>query len=186
MKETQVRFQSQESVAVERASAGAARLLMFPTEREKAIIPLPDELAKEARKGTLSLITFEGDSLEGIGIFDGDEAVCQKVSKRDIKLDDICIVHILHLNDTLAKRLIHGKDTITLRSFHPDIPDMVLAPEQLMIQGVVKRLFLDKNDQGTFFRTPRPPRISRVERKQRVAAAIKGMTKPLVEEKFEF
>lgn len=148
---------------------------------------MPEDLAKKAKNGYLDVVTLQGDSLEGIGLFDGDRVICRvAVTRREVKADDICIVYVEGFADSLAKMVIFDGKEVILKSFNPDIPDLTFHRNEVEIQGIILELLSKREPDGTFFRIPRSNRISRTERKQRVAAAIKSMQKPVEEEKFEF
>lgn len=180
------RFNNLRNVTVRnRTTATAGRLLTFPSDRELVVLPLPEDLALKADKGLVDLVTLEGDSLEGIGLFDGDRVLCQTtISRSQIKPSDICIVYLQDTNETLAKRVIFDGEYVTLKSFNPDVADILLPKDKVQVQGVVLELLMRPEADGTFFREPKPARISRLERKERVRAAIQAHTKPPFEEPF--
>lgn len=185
-KETKARFLNQEPVKLNNTSTAAAgRVLSFPADREKQELALPPDLARKARKGTVDLVTLEGNSLEGIGIYDGDQVLCQTaVTRRQITPTSICIVHLVETNETLAKRVIYKSGMVTLRSFNPQIPDITLRPEQVQVQGIVLKLLRGPDSEGTFFRAASKTRISAKERTAKVAELVQRFTK--VEEPLPF
>jgi phage repressor protein C with HTH and peptisase S24 domain len=174
-KETTAAFQHRENVQVAaRAIAGAsAKVLDFPVDRGGVVLPLPPDLAKLAKKGAVDLVTLTGDSLEGIGLFDGDQVLCKTAfSKRDIKANTVCIVYVPKKNETFAKKVVFKDGSVILRSFNPNIADQVYGPEEVEIQGIVLNLLLGQDAAGRFCREPSAGRLSRSERGKRVAAAI--------------
>lgn len=186
--EAKARFHHLENVAVNnRSTATAGRLLTFPADREKESIALPPDLARKAQKGTVDLVTIEGNSLEGIGIFDGDQVLCQTaVSRRQIKGKTICIVYLPETDETLAKRVIYKNGVVVLRSFNPRIADITLRPEQVEVQGIVLKLLRDPDTEGTFFRAPELRSVSLAEKKRTIATLIKRFEKPVEKEELPF
>lgn len=177
--ETRARFHNLENVTVSnKATATAGRLITFPADRAKETLALPAELARKAQKGAVDLVTLEGNSLEGIGIYDGDQVLCQTaVTRKDVKPTSICIVYLLETDETLAKRVIFRNGVITLKSFNPNIADIVLRPDQVQIQGIVLKLLRGPDSEGTFNRSSRA-RVSAAERKSKLAKLLKQFEKP--------
>lgn len=187
--EVSARFHNLENVVVSNRSTAAAgaRLLSFPSDREKETIALPTDLATKAKKGTVDLVTLEGDSLEGIGIFHGDQVLCQTTfTKRQIKPHHICIVYLHETDETLAKSVAYKQDSVILRSYNARIPDIVLRPEQVEVQGIVLKLLREPDAFGSFVRVPEPDVVNRIEKRRRVAQAIQSLQKPPVVEEWEF
>lgn len=184
--ETRARFNHLENVAVNDTEAGAsAKVFHFPADRRKTIIPLPPELAKLAKKGMVDVVTLVGDSLEGIGLFDGDQVICKTAfSKKEIKAHSICIVYVQPLNDTFAKRVIFKDSHVILRSFNPNIEDMIYSPDEIEIQGIVLNLLLGQDAAGRFQRAPELKPISRSERSNRIAQAMQMFIEPEEEPPF--
>lgn len=127
----------------------------------------------------VDVVTLNGDSLEGIGLFDGDQVICKTAfSKREIKANTICIVYVRPLNDTFAKKIVFKEGNVILKSFNPNIEDKVYGPEEVEIQGIVLQLLLTQDASGKFLRIPENKPISRSERGKRVAAAMQSFVKP--------
>lgn len=188
-KETTARFHNLENVAVSnKPTAGAGRVLTFPADRETESLALPADLAQKARKGTVDLVTLEGNSLEGVGIYDGDQVLCQTaVSRRQIKSTSICIVYLPDTDETLAKRVIYRNGVVILRSFNPLIADITLRPEQVEVQGIVLKLLRDPDTEGTFIRAPKlQPSLSAVERNRKIAELVQRLEKPEKNEELPF
>lgn len=186
-KETRVRFQHLENVPVAaKTIAGAsAKILNFPVDRGQVVLPLPPDLAKLAKKGAVDLITLDGDSLEGIGLFDGDQVLCKTAfSKREIKANTVCIVYIPEQDDTFAKKVVFKDGNVILKSFNPNIADKVYGADEVVVQGIVIGLLLNPDSSGHFYRMPQNKQLSRAERGKRVAAAIQLFQKPPEEEPF--
>lgn len=190
VKETAARFENLENVQVSNrpeATAGPGKLLAFPTEREEQTMALPPRLAGLARKGMVDLVTLTGNSLEGIGIYDGDQVLCKTAfSRKEIKANTICIVYLPDTGETLAKKVIYRKNTVVLKSFHPNVEDMELQPEQVQVQGIVLRLLRRPDDEGRFDRRLPDSRISLTERKSRISALVKRFEKPEKKEDLPF
>lgn len=181
IEETRAKFLNLENVEVSgKALAGASgKLLGFPPDKSKVMLALPPEEAEMARKGMVDVVTLSGDSMEGIGLFDGDQVLCKTAfSKKDIKAKSVCIVFIHEQNDTFAKRVTFKDGNVILKSFNPNIPDKVYGPEEVTVQGIVTKLLLDQDPSGVFVRNPETKPISKSERQLRVAAAIKAHAKP--------
>jgi hypothetical protein len=148
-------------------------VLDFPVDRGGVVLPLPPDLAKLAKKGAVDLVTLSGDSLEGIGLFDGDQVLCKTAfGKRDIKANTVCIVYVPKLNGTFAKKVVYKDGNVVLKSFNPNIADQVYGADEVEIQGIVLNLLLGQDASGRFCREPGVGGISRAERGKRVAAAI--------------
>jgi len=65
--------------------------------------------------GIIKTMRVDDDCLEGEGIFEGDEIICQTVqSLADINEQTICIVRILATNETVAARVSFKGSYITL------------------------------------------------------------------------
>lgn len=128
-------------------------MLVFPTARDKETLALPPRLAEMARKGTVDLVTLHGNSLIKLGIYDGDQALTKKpYSKKEIGPKTICIVRVVHTNETFAKRVIYRGNRIILRSFNPEIPDMDVDPDEVEIQGIVLKILRSPDEMGHFDR----------------------------------
>jgi hypothetical protein len=156
VKETTARFENLENVDVSNspdATAGPGNLLPFPSDRDRETLALPPQLAGLARKGMVDLVTLSGNSLEGIGIYDGDQVLVKTAfSRKEIKAKTICIVYLPERNETLAKKVVYSKGWVTLKSFHPDVEDMVFRPDQVEVQAIVLRLLRRPDENGRFDR----------------------------------
>lgn len=186
-KETTAAFQNLENVQVAaKAVAGAsARVLEFPGDRGGVVLPLPPDLAKLAKKGAVDLVTLTGDSLEGIGLFDGDQVLCKTAfSKRDIKANTVCIVYVPAMNETFAKKVVFKDGNVILKSFNPNIEDRVYGADEVVVQGIVIHLLLGQDTSGRFNRVPEVRSLSRAERGRRVSAAIRTFQKEPEEDPF--
>jgi SOS-response transcriptional repressor LexA len=121
---------------------------------ELAALPMPPDLAELAKKGAVDLVTLTGDSLAGIGLFDGDQVLCKTAfSKREIKANTVCIVYVAKKNETFAKKVVFKDGSVILRSFNPNIADQVYGPDEVEIQGLVLNLLLGQDAAGRFCRS---------------------------------
>src|SRR5690606_233532 len=102
---------------------GAGRLLPFPTTEELTTkVFLPETIA---RSGPIGTLTVRGDSLNGLGIYDGDKLICkQAFSRKEIKADTVCVVYLCSTGEVLAKRVRFQEGHLVLRGFNRDTPDI--------------------------------------------------------------
>ena len=76
-----------------------------------------------------------GDSMRGLGIFDGDLLVVD----RSVSATDGCVVIAVVDGEFTVKQLLHTSGGQVLRAAHPSYPDVLIRPEQdLSIWGVVQ------------------------------------------------
>ena len=131
----------------------AGRAIAFPAPESTSIIALPERLVNLAQKGMIKTLTISGNSLAGIGIFDGDRVVCKKAfSKKEISNDTICIVYIPSLGETVAKKIRFIGDHMVLKSCNDEVPDMKVKPAEVEIRGVVIELHRKPDELGRFDR----------------------------------
>jgi hypothetical protein len=180
VREVKAKFEHLESVVVSNrpeATAGPGKLLPFPTERDQETLALPPRMASMARQGTVDLVTLTGNSLEGIGIYDGDQVLVKKAfSRKEITQKTVCIVHLLETNETLAKRVVYRKGVVILKSFHPNVADITVLPDQVEVQAIVVSLLRKPNEDGRFDR-PAAPKISPAERKAKLNELVERFQK---------
>ena len=75
-----------------------------------------------------------GDSMRGLGIFDGDLLVVD----RALPAAHGCVVIAVLDGEFTVKQLLHTPDGQVLRAAHPGYPDILIKPEQdFSIWGVV-------------------------------------------------
>jgi len=80
------------------------------------------------------LVRADGESMMGIGIFDGDVMVVNRAMPARHR--DIVIAAIN--GDTFVKRLIQGGQQIVLQSENPKFaPRYILEGDELLIRGIV-------------------------------------------------
>jgi hypothetical protein len=189
MREAIARFEDLENVVVSNrpeATAGPGKLLPFPVDRDQETLALPPKLASMARQGTVDLVTLTGNSLEGVGIYDGDQVLVKKAfSRKEITAKTICIVYLPDTNETLAKKVVYKKGSVILKSFHPAIADMILKPEQVEVQAIVVRLLRKPNEDGRFDR-PEAPKVSPAERKAKLNELVQRFRKAPKKEELPF
>jgi len=76
-----------------------------------------------------------GDSMRGLGIFDGDLLVVD----RSLPAAHGCVVIAVLDGEFTVKQLLHTAEGQVLRAAHPDYPDLHIKPEQdFSIWGVVR------------------------------------------------
>lgn len=79
-------------------------------------------------------LRINGDSMTGVGIFDGDLAVVEK--KRTARSGQIVVATVN--DEATVKRYLPGEEEILLKAENPDYPSVVVTPEDRMrIVGVV-------------------------------------------------
>lgn len=86
-------------------------------------------------KESTFFMRVSGDSMRGLGIFDGDLLVVD----RSVPATDGCVVIAVVDGEFTVKQWVHTAQGQVLRAAHPSYPDMVIKPEQdLSIWGVVQ------------------------------------------------
>ncbi len=76
-----------------------------------------------------------GDSMRGLGIFDGDLLVVD----RSVPATNGCVVIAVVDDEFTVKQLLHTPAGQVLRAAHPSYPDVAIKPEQdFSIWGVVQ------------------------------------------------
>ena len=92
-----------------------------------------DEHLVQHRESTF-FMRVAGDSMRGLGIFDGDLLVVD----RSLPAAHGCVVIAVLDGEFTVKQLLHTADGQILRAAHPDYPDTLIKPEQdFSIWGVV-------------------------------------------------
>ncbi len=189
VREASARFENLESVVVSNrpdATAGPGKLLPFPLDRDQETLALPPKLASMARQGTVDLVTLTGNSLEGIGIYDGDQVLVKKAfSRKEVTQKTVCIVYLPDTNETLAKKVVYKKGSVILKSFHPAVADMILHPEQVEVQAIVIRLLRQPDGDGRFDR-PAGPKISAAEKKAKLNQLVQSFQKKTKKDELPF
>ena len=132
----------------------AGRVVPFPAQvQQPATLALSPAQAALASEGLIKTMTINGDSLEGIGIFDGDSVIVKKAfSKREIGSNTICIVYIPANGEVCAKRVKFGEGRIRLESCNRDVPPMYFEPNDVEIRGVVIGLHRKPDAFGSFLK----------------------------------
>jgi len=107
----------------------------FPSPADDYVeqrISLDEHLIRH-RESTF-FMRVSGESMRGLGIFDGDLLVVD----RALPAAHGCVVIAVLDGEFTVKQLLHTADGQILRAAHPDYPDTLIKPEQdLLIWGVV-------------------------------------------------
>jgi len=92
-----------------------------------------DEHLIQHRESTF-FMRVAGESMHGLGIFDGDLLVVD----RALPATHGCVVIAVLDGEFTVKQLLHTPDGQVLRAAHPDYPDQHIKPEQdFSVWGVV-------------------------------------------------
>jgi DNA polymerase V len=92
-----------------------------------------DEHLIQHRESTF-FMRVSGESMRGLGIFDGDLLVVD----RALPAAHGCVVIAVLDGEFTVKQLLHTADGQILRAAHPDYPDTLIKPEQdFSVWGVV-------------------------------------------------
>ena len=92
-----------------------------------------DEHLIQHRESTF-FMRVAGESMHGLGIFDGDLLVVD----RALPAVHGCVVIAVLDGEFTVKQLLHTPDGQVLRAAHPDYPDTLIKPEQdFSVWGVV-------------------------------------------------
>jgi len=92
-----------------------------------------DEHLIQHRESTF-FMRVSGDSMRGLGIFDGDLLVVD----RALPAAHGCVVIAVLDGEFTVKQLLYTPDGQVLRAAHPDYPDILIKPEQdFSVWGVV-------------------------------------------------
>lgn len=93
-----------------------------------------DEHLIEHRESTF-FMRVAGESMRGLGIFDGDLLVVD----RALPATDGCVIIAVVDGEFTVKQLLRTPEGEVLRAAHPDYSDMHIKPEQdFLIWGVVR------------------------------------------------
>lgn len=85
-------------------------------------------------------VTVSGDSLSGEGIFDGDILVVKRIFHEQEVRSGRLVIAVLPEGRCVVKRIHFEQDKIILRSANPRYKDMIFAPDQIAVEGIVKEL----------------------------------------------
>ncbi len=131
----------------------AGRMVAFPAPESSTTLALSKPMAHLAKQGLLKTMTISGNSLEDIGIYDGDKVIVKRAfSKKEVGPHTICIVYIPATGEIVAKRVSFNQSHILLRSCNRDVPDMYVEPNEVDIRGVVIGLHRSPDALGRFDR----------------------------------
>ena len=107
----------------------------FPSPADDHVeqrISLDEHLIK--RRESTFFMRVAGDSMQGLGIFDGDLLVVD----RALSATPGCVVIAVIDGEFTVKQLLYSPNGPILRAAHPDYPDTHILPEQeFTIWGVV-------------------------------------------------
>jgi len=116
---------------------GAGTAVEFFDHPRTQLILRPQWVRDYKEVGT---VTVSGDSLIDEKIEDGDGLVVKRVFKaaesRSVKL----VVVQLPTGRSVVKRIYFEGDRIILRSANPKYKDMIFGHDELIVEGIVKRL----------------------------------------------
>lgn len=94
------------------------------------------------------IYTVRGLSLSDFNIFNDDRLLVRtKFLRSEITPDTICIVFVHSTGETLAKRIIKGANTLTLKASGGDLKDIEYSPDEVEIRGIVIDVMIDINAQ---------------------------------------
>ena len=123
-------FQRQRALLRKAVSAG------FPSPADDYVerrLSLDDHLVQHRESTFFMRVT--GDSMRGLGIFDGDLLVVD----RALPATHGCVVIAVVDGEFTVKQLLHTAQGQMLRAAHPDYPDMLIGSAQdFSIWGVVQ------------------------------------------------
>jgi repressor LexA len=116
---------------VGRVAAGAP---LFAEENKEDEIGVDQALFGGGPGIELFGLRINGDSMTGVGIFDGDLAVVEK--KRTARSGQIVVATVN--DEATVKRYLPGDEEILLKAENPDYPSIVVTPrDRMRIVGVV-------------------------------------------------
>ena len=130
-------------VRLRRAGQGTATLPLLgriAAGRPIEAVPREDSLEVPASMLTAAhcfVLEVIGDSMVEAGILDGDRVV---VEPREHASDGDIVVALIGGQETTLKRLYRRRDQVELLPANSALPPLVLAPDDVRIQGVVTGL----------------------------------------------
>lgn len=166
---------------------GAGRLSPFVPKDGIVAVPVPDSIPQGEYLGTM---TVNGNSLERVGINDGDIVLVRRItSRRQIRRNSVCVVYVPSLGEVLAKKVTFEDDYLVLHScgMEPAEPLYVLEAEA-EIRGVVISVTTQQLDWpfvDAVVGKASGVRTSPAARARLVASAMAQFEKP-EEDEFEF
>lgn len=116
---------------------GAGRVVPFPVPEGSTLeVSVPDYVSESEPLGTMTVC---GDSLERVGIYDGDIVLCRKIfSKKQITRDTVCIVYARSLGEVNAKKIVFREGHLVLKYCgYRNEPDVRVPEEEVEIRGIV-------------------------------------------------
>lgn len=115
---------------------GAGKVVDFLPLNKHKWIPLPKNAKTSDRFDDYEIC---GESLEGIGIFDGMSLTCRTTFEiSDIKPHKVCIVLLLHTNEQTAKmvQINHQEETVTLIGANPNYKSTTYFYDEIQILAI--------------------------------------------------
>lgn len=88
-------------------------------------------------------MTVSGDSLMDDGILDGDILVVKRVFHESEVRPGRLVIAMLPEGRTVVKRIFFEGERIILRSANAKFKDMIFEPDQIAVEGIVKRAYRD-------------------------------------------
>lgn len=117
---------------------GAATTVEFFEHPRTQLILRPQWVRDFKEVGT---VTVSGDSLSGDGIMDGDLLIVKRIFDMAEIRNGKLVVALLPTGRSVVKRIyFEGKDRIILRSTNSRYKDMIFGPDEIRVDGIVKRL----------------------------------------------
>lgn len=115
---------------------------VFPFIPKDELCPVALPVGVNAQN--IGMVTVRGPSLSDFGIWDGDELVIRtKFAWREIDEDRICIVFIHATQELVAKRIVKGANTITLKASGGGVRDMEYSMDEVEIRAIVIKVQFD-------------------------------------------
>lgn len=138
---------------IDEGFVAAGKRVDFPIKHTKTWVALTDRQAQMAEQGHIRTMTVAGNSLEGVGIYDGDKVLCKKVfNKKEIKDDSICIVFIPSNGEVVAKKVRFQPPYLRLISCNDSVSDIYVNADDVEIRGIVIGLVRMADNFGRFDR----------------------------------
>jgi len=88
----------------------------------------------------VATVTVSGDSLMDENIRDGDVLIVKRIFEAAEIRSGRLVVALLPTGRSVVKRIHFEGDRIILRSSNPNYDDLVFGPDEIRVEGIVKRL----------------------------------------------
>ncbi len=125
--------------AVNFGQIGAGRVVPFVPRSERKWIPLP----KNARAfDKFAEYEVSGDSLEGIGIYDGNLLTCRtNFELSEVKPNKVCVIYLRVTGEQIAKMIKLNHDgTLTLFGANPRFEPRTYFIDEIEILALVEEV----------------------------------------------